>query len=71
MDDKLVSKSTFELIDGTLSEYYPLSNLNSICTLSEIPFSIRILIEGALRNCDGFLITEEDVKKVDIIIPLL
>ncbi len=62
MDDKLVSKSTFELIDGTLSEYYPLSNLNSICTLSEIPFSIRILIEGALRNCDGFLITEEDVK---------
>ena len=62
MDDKLVSKSTFELIDGTLSEYYPLSNLNSICTLSEIPFSIRILIEGALRNCDGFLITEDDVK---------
>ena len=62
MADKLVSKSTFELADGTLSEYYPLSNLSGICNLSEIPFSIRMLIEGALRNCDGFLITEDDVK---------
>jgi hypothetical protein len=28
---------------------------------SALPYSIRVLLEGALRNCDGFLVTKEDV----------
>ena len=29
-----------------------------------LPYSIRVLLEGALRNCDGFLITEKDVRNI-------
>ena len=36
MDGKLINKSSFELEDGSTSEYYPLSNLDEICNLSEI-----------------------------------
>ncbi len=32
--------------------------------LARLPFSIRVLLEAALRNCDGFLVTEDDVKRL-------
>ncbi len=31
---------------------------------THLPYSMRVLLEGALRNCDGFLIREEDVKSI-------
>ncbi len=31
-------------------------------SISRLPFSIRILLEAALRNCDGRITTEEDVE---------
>ena len=31
---------------------------------TDLPYSIRVLLEGALRNCDGFLITEQDVRNL-------
>ncbi len=31
---------------------------------SALPYSIRVLLEGALRNCDGFLVTKEDVISI-------
>ena len=37
---------------------------SGLCKLSEIPFSIRILLESALRNCDGFLVNDDDVKRI-------
>ncbi len=30
--------------------------------LARLPFSIKVLLEAVLRNCDGELITEDDVK---------
>jgi aconitate hydratase len=30
--------------------------------VSRLPFSIKVLLESLLRNCDGVLVTEEDVK---------
>jgi aconitate hydratase len=30
--------------------------------VKKIPYSIRVLLEAALRNCDGYLVTEEHVK---------
>ncbi|MDR1271219.1 MAG: aconitate hydratase, partial [Planctomycetaceae bacterium] len=42
--------------------YYALASLG--IELSAIPFSIRILLESVLRNCDGFQITEQDVKNL-------
>ena len=32
--------------------------------LDGLPFSIRILLEAVLRNCDGYLVTEDDVKRL-------
>lgn len=32
--------------------------------ISKLPYSIRVLLESALRNCDGFAITEEDIKNI-------
>jgi aconitate hydratase len=32
--------------------------------LAQLPFSMRILLEAVLRNCDGYLVTEDDVKRV-------
>ena len=30
----------------------------------KLPFSIRILLESAIRNCDGFQVTKDDVEKI-------
>src|SRR5262245_4905799 len=30
--------------------------------VSKLPFSIRVLLEAVLRNCDGYLVTENDVR---------
>jgi aconitate hydratase len=35
-----------------------------ICELDKLPFTIRILLESALRKCDGFLVTKDDVKRI-------
>ncbi len=32
--------------------------------LSKLPFSIKILLESCLRNCDGFQVTEADVARL-------
>ena len=46
-------------------DYYSISGLdeNGIDT-SHLPYSIRILLEGALRGNDGFLVTEQDVRNI-------
>jgi len=46
-------------------EYYSLSGLdeNGVDT-SSLPYSIRILLEGALRGNDGFLISEDDIRNI-------
>ncbi|MDR2756545.1 MAG: aconitate hydratase AcnA [Planctomycetaceae bacterium] len=49
-------------IDGQRFNYYSLLSLG--IDLSAIPFSIRILLESVLRNCDGFQITERDVENL-------
>ena len=32
--------------------------------VSRLPFSIKVLLEALLRNCDGTLVTEEDVSSL-------
>ncbi len=46
-------------------EYFALEGLdeNGIDT-SSLPYSIRILLEGALRGNDGFLIRDEDIRNI-------
>ena len=60
------AKSEFEKSDGTMARFMDLHSLEEegLCKLEEIPFSIRILLESALRKCDGFLVKEEDVRRI-------
>ena len=32
--------------------------------IDKLPYSIRVLLESVLRNCDGQTVTEDDVKAV-------
>jgi len=46
-------------------KYYSLSELQKQGkNISKLPYSIRILVENALRNYDGFAITQENVETV-------
>ena len=55
-------RKEFSLADGSKGMLVPLSDSGvDVCAL---PFSIRILLEGAMRNCDDFLITQEDVQNI-------
>ena len=45
------------------AEYYSLTKLADERT-EQLPYSIRILLENALRNNDGFVFTEDTVEKI-------
>ena len=65
-DDPFSAASTFEMSNGELGRFADLHSLESsdLCQLDKLPCTIRVLLEAALRNCDGFLVTEEDVKRI-------
>ncbi len=60
--DHFAAQRTFDTSLGKL-EYYHLGSLEEmgIAKLDSLPFSIRVLLENALRNYDGDLVKEEDV----------
>jgi len=64
--DPFDARSHFDTSDGSQASFVDIGVLerSGICDLAEIPASIRILLEAALRKCDGFLITEEDVLRI-------
>ena len=59
------SQSTLQTASGEVS-YFRLAALEEagLTTLSSLPFSIRVLAENALRNLDGYLVTEDDIAAV-------
>lgn len=46
--------------------YYRLQQLeeDGLGQISKLPFSIRVLLESVLRNCDGYIVREEDVRNL-------
>ena len=60
------SLRTFSKSDGIEADFHSLSHLQELglCDLDSLPFTIRLLLEAALRKCDGFLITREDVERI-------
>ncbi len=48
------------------ARFYSLEALEKqgIGQVSRLPFSIKIMLEQALRQCDGFTITEDDVVRL-------
>lgn len=61
MEDAL---KDFTLSDGSTGKLISLSAVEEFCDIAALPRSIRVLLEGALRNCDGFLVTDEDVENI-------
>ncbi len=60
------AKDQFTLSDGSEGTIFRLSALerHGLCTLNSLPFSIRVLLESALRNHDGFLVEDKDIKNI-------
>jgi aconitate hydratase len=65
-EDPFSAATTFEMSNGDVGHYSSLHALESanLCQLNKLPCTIRVLLEAALRKCDGFLVTEEDVKRI-------
>jgi aconitase A len=54
---------TLETVDGKTKQYYSLQTLG-LEKVQTLPFAIRVLLESAMRNCDGAAITEADVHAI-------
>ena len=63
--DPFGARDRFDTGNGTAT-LYRLSRLEEagLGAVSRLPFSIRLLLEAVLRNCDGFAIGEQDVKNL-------
>ncbi|TXG59858.1 hypothetical protein EZV62_014431 [Acer yangbiense] len=48
---------------GEIGKYYSLPALND-SRIDKLPYSIRILLESAIRNCDEFQVKSKDVEKI-------
>ena len=51
-------------LPGTDLSYYQLSKLADYGDIDRLPVSIKILLEAALRTCDGYEVMPEDVTKL-------
>ncbi len=56
------ARSSFDTGSGP-AYFYRLGKLqeDGVADVSRLPFSIKVLLEAALRTCDGYEVTEEDV----------
>ena len=58
----LGTRTTLETNEGT-AHVYSLDALEKagLGNISKLPFSIKILLEAVVRNCDGTIVTEDDI----------
>jgi aconitate hydratase len=61
--DPFAARDIFETGNGKAG-IYRLSKLEDagLGSMAALPYSIRVLLESLLRNCDGYEVTEADVK---------
>ena len=64
-NDPFNARDTFDTSSGPMG-IYRISKLEELglAKIDELPFSIRVLLESVLRNCDGHEVTEQDVKNL-------
>ena len=65
MTDPFGVRDTFDTGSGRAG-IYRLSRLEDagLTTISRLPYSVRVLLESVLRHCDGYEVTEADVKRL-------
>ncbi|MGR8942529.1 MAG: aconitase family protein, partial [Gammaproteobacteria bacterium] len=66
LSDPFGVKETLHVGSSMPLAYYSLPRFQAAAQadLARLPFTIKILLEALLRNCDGFAITEEHVLQV-------
>jgi aconitate hydratase len=59
------ARATFDTGSG-MAYYYRLHKLeeDGLRAVSKLPFSIKVLLEAVLRECDGYVITQNDVANL-------
>ncbi|HEX8916301.1 MAG TPA: aconitate hydratase AcnA [Humisphaera sp.] len=59
------AEATLQTKAGTV-KYFRLNRLAELglADLDKLPFSIKVLLESALRNCDNYEVSEDDVKRL-------
>lgn len=62
-NDFLGARRTLQSGDGTSLTYFALSALETsgVADIARLPFTIKILLESLLRNCDGIAIKQDHV----------
>jgi aconitate hydratase len=50
-------------VNGKTMNYFSLPDLKD-SRLETLPYSIRVLLESAVRNCNEFDVTSADVEKI-------
>ncbi|MEQ8837001.1 MAG: aconitase family protein, partial [Lacipirellulaceae bacterium] len=65
LTDPFSARDTFDTGSGQAG-IYRLSKLEDagLAEIAKLPFSIRVLLESCLRNCDGYVVREDDVKNL-------
>ncbi|PQO45201.1 aconitate hydratase AcnA [Blastopirellula marina] len=63
--DPFGARDVFSTAEGDLG-IYRLSKLQDagLGDIDKLPFSVRVLLESVLRNCDGYIVSEDDVKSL-------
>ena len=66
LQNKFNAKTTFDFVADTGSGEAVMYRLDAlqeqgVADISRLPYSIKVLLEAALRQCDGYEITEDDV----------
>jgi aconitate hydratase len=61
--DPFGARDSFDAGDGQV-DFYRLSRLEDqgLGDISRLPYSIRVLLEAVLRNCDGYIVQQEDIR---------
>ncbi len=65
LENPFGAADTFDTGQGT-AVIHRLSRLEDqgLCRVADLPYSIRLLLEAALRRCDGQPVNEQDVKNI-------
>jgi len=63
MHNPLGTRTTLETPEGT-AHAYALESLEKagLGSISRMPYSVKVLLEAVVRNCDGETVTEDDIK---------
>ncbi len=62
LNDPFGARDTFNAGQGSVQLYrLEVLEKQGLGAISRLPFSVKVLLEAALRQCDGFAITEQDV----------